>query len=82
MNYQIGDKVKVGRVHGTFMLGPFRHFGMPQRGFPGGRIKGTGTIIQVIAPSQTIGVTNQGGYQVRLDDGTTHYYSEAELRIV
>ena len=82
MDYQLGDKVKVVRVHGTVTFGPFRRFGMPHRGFPGGRIKGTGVIIQVIPPSQTTGVINQGGYQVRLDDGTTHYYAEAELRLV
>ena len=82
MNYQLGDKVKVVRAHGTFMFGPLRRFGMPHRGFPVGRVKGTGTIIQVIAPSQTTGVTNEGGYQVRLDNGTTHYYAEAELRLI
>lgn len=82
MNYQIGDKVKVVWVHETFIFGPFRRFGLPHRGFPRGRITGTGTIIQVIEPSRTTGVTNQGGYEVRLDDGTAHFYVEAELRPV
>lgn len=82
MNYQDGDKVKVVRAHASLMVGPFRRFGMPRHGFPRGHIAGTGIIIQVIPPSQTTGVTNQGGYKVRLDDGTTHYYMEAELRLV
>ena len=82
MNYQVGDAVKVVRIHSSFTFWPFRRISMPRQGFPRAQARGTGTIIEVIAPSQERGITNAGGYQVRLDDGTTHYYAEAELRLV
>ena len=82
MNYQVGDTVKVVRTGRPFVVWPFRRFWMPRPGFPYGRARGTGTITEVIVPSQGRGVSNAGGYQVRLDSGAIHYYSEAELRLV
>lgn len=81
MNYQVGDTVKVVRVHRFFTLWSFRRFGMPHPSFPYGHAKGTRTIVEVIPPSQERGVTNAGGYKVVLSNGATHYYSEAELRL-
>ena len=80
MNYQVGDTVRVVRRHSLSASWLFRHFEIPGPGFPYARAKGSGTIVEVIQPYQHGGVSNAGGYRVRLDDGTVHYYSEAELR--
>ena len=82
MNYKVGDRVKVVQIRTSFTFWPFRPFRMPGRGFPRGRIRGAGVITEVIEPSQSRGITNLGSYRVKLDDGTTHYFSEAELRLV
>ena len=80
MNYQVGDSVTVVRRWSFLPFWPFRRFGMPRPGFSYGRAKGSGTIVEVIEPSQERGVTNAGGYKVVLKNGSVRYYSEAELR--
>jgi hypothetical protein len=80
VNYKVGDGVTVVRSHRSYPFWPFRRFWMPRPGFPYGRAKGSGTIVEVIEPHQDRGVTNAGGYKVQLENGSTHYYSEAELR--
>lgn len=80
MEYRVGDRVRVVSGSHFFMFGPFHHSGMPRRGFPRGRTKGRGTVLKVIEPTTSAGLANRGGYQVQLDGGTTHFYSEEELR--
>ena len=66
MNYQVGDSVTVVRRWSFLPFWPFRRFGMPRPRFSYGRAKGSGTIVEVIEPSQERGVTNAGGYKVVL----------------
>jgi hypothetical protein len=80
MNYKVGDTVRVVHAHAFSPWWPWRRFWLPRPGFSYGRAKGSGTVIEVIVPSQQRGLTNAGGYKVQLKNGTIHYYSEAELR--
>ena len=81
MNYKVGDVVTVKPGRGFSPWWPFRRFWMPHSGFGYGQAKGTGTVVEVIPPSQKGGIANAGGYRVQLRNGTFHYYSEAELRL-
>jgi len=80
MNYKVGDPVVIVRARHFSPWWPFRRFWMPRPGFSYGRARGGGTVIEVIEPYQERGVSNVGGYKVQLKNGTTHYYSETELR--
>jgi hypothetical protein len=80
MNYKVGDPVTVTHTRSFLHGWPFWRFWMPRSDFNYGRAGGSGTIIEVIRPSQGRGIANVGGYKVRLANGTAHYYSEAELR--
>jgi hypothetical protein len=82
MRYKAGDRVKVVSVRPFHMFGPLRRFGAPRQGFPRGQARGSGTIIALIEPSTSHGITNAGGYRVQLDDGTFHYYAEDDLQPV
>jgi hypothetical protein len=81
LQYKAGDRVRVVSGGHFFTFGPFHHSGLPRWGFPRGRIKGRGTIVTVIEPAAGAGIANKGGYRVQLDDGSTHYYSDEELRL-
>ena len=80
MNYKVGDSVTVIRPRSFLPWWPFRRLWLPRPGFSYGRAKGSGSIVEVIEPSQERGGTNAGGYKVVLKNGSMHYYSEAELR--
>ena len=80
MNYKVGDAVMVVRGGSVSPWWPLRRFWMPRPGFGHGRAQGNGTIVEVISPSQERGLTNAGAYKVQLNNGSIHYYSEAELR--
>jgi hypothetical protein len=80
MSYRVGDPVKVMRRWSFFRWWPFGPFSTPRGDFSHGRPAASGTIVEVIEPSEERGITNTGGYKVQLKDGTLHYYSEAELR--
>jgi hypothetical protein len=80
VRYKAGDRVVVVAARRFFLFGPFHRCGVPRHGFPRGQARGAGVIVEIIEPSTSHGIANVGGYRVRLDDGTLHYYAEDEIR--